>query len=340
MKKGLSMILAAGLLLATVAGCSSSTSTSTSSSGGNGGGEAKAPSRISIATATTGGVYYPVGNALAQLWTQKNNVQAVAQSTAGTPQNINMMEKKEAEIAFAQNGVAYYAYNGKEMYKDRPQKELRAMSFLYPNVMHFVVKADSGINSIKDLKGKRFVPGTTGSATEVNSREMLAVYGLDYRERKDLQADYVGYNEAAEALKNGQVQGIMIAGGLPTAAVLDVATSSNVRLLSMEPEMIEKLTKENPWYYPYTIPKGTYKGQTEDVKTVAVANILITRADLPTDFVYNLTKTMYENLKALGDAHGAMKDLKKEDALNGLTVPLHEGAKKYFKEIGLNVEGK
>lgn len=333
-KKLISMALTAGLLLTSIVGCSQSTG------GGGDTASTKAPSRITIATATTGGVYYPVGNALAQLWSQKNGVQAVAQSTAGTPQNINMMEKKEAEIAFAQNGVAYYAYNGKEMYKDRPQKNLRAISFLYPNVMHFVVKADSGINSIKDLKGKRFVPGSTGSATEVNSREILSVYGLDYREKKDLQVDYVGYNEAAEALKNNQVQGIMIAGGLPTAAVLDVATSSNVKLLSLEPEMIEKLTKEMPWYYPFTIPKGTYKGQTEDIQTVAVANILLVREDLPTDFVYNLTKTMFENLKTLADAHGAMKDLKKEDALNGLTVPLHEGAKKYFKEIGLNVDGK
>lgn len=332
MKKKLAVLLSAGLLMASIVGCSSSTGGSSDS--------AKGPDRITIATATTGGVYYPVGNALAQLWTSNNKIQAVAQSSAGTPANINMMAKKDAEIAFAQNGVAFYAYNGKEMYKDNAQKDLRAMSFLYPNVMHFVVKADSGINSIKDLKGKRIVPGEQNSATEVNTREMLSVYGMDYRDKKDLTADFVGYNEAAEALKNNQVQAIMIAGGLPTAAVLDVATSSNVKLLSLEPEMIDKLVKASPWYYPYTIPKGTYKGQTEDVHTVAVANILICRADLPTDFVYNLTKTMFEHLGDLAAAHGAMKDLKKEDALNGLTIPLHEGAKKYFKEIGLNVEGK
>lgn len=303
---------------------------------GGGGGTAAKPTNINIATATTGGVYYPLGNAMAQLFNKKvPNVKASAQATAGTPQNILLMQKKEAEVAFAQNGVAYYAYNGKEMFKDKPVKMLRAITHLYPNVMHIVVNANSNITSIKQFEGKRFVPGAVGSATEVNSKEILGLYGLDYKDKKNVKADYLGYSEAAEALKDGRVDGILIAGGLPTAAVLDAASAVKIRILSLEPDMIAKLTKEMPWYYPVTIPKGTYMGQDEDVHTVAVANILICRDDLSTDMVYQMTKALYENQKDLVTAHSAAKYMVLKNALNGLTVPLHPGAEKYYKEVGI-----
>lgn len=303
--------------------------------GGSGGSSAK-PTNVNIATATTGGVYYPLGNAMAQLFNQKvPNVKASAQATAGTPQNILLMQKKEAEVAFAQNGVAFYAYNGQEMFKDKPVKSIRAITHLYPNVMHIVVNANSNITSIKQFEGKKFVPGAVGSATEVNSKEILGLYGLDYKDKKNVKVDYLGYSEAAEALKDGRVDGILIAGGLPTAAVLDAASAVKIRILSLEPDMIKKLTKDMPWYYEIVIPKGTYMGQTEDVHTVAVANILICREDLKDDLVYQMTKALYENQKELVTAHSAAKDMKLESALNGLTIPLHPGAEKYYKEKGI-----
>lgn len=291
---------------------------------------------INIATATTAGVYYPMGNAMAQLFNKNiNNVKASAQATAGTPQNILLMQKKEAEVAFAQNGVAFYAYNGQEMFKDKPVKMLRGITHLYPNVMQIVVEADSKIKSIKDFEGKGFVPGAVGSATEVNSREILGLYGLDYREKKNMKADYLGYGEAANALKDGRTSGILIAGGLPTAAVMDAAASVKVRLLSLEPEKIAELTQKMPWYYEFIIPKGTYMGQDEDVRTVAVANILICREDLRTDLVYQFTKSIYENLPDLVASHQAAKGITPANALKGMTVPLHPGAEKYFLEKGI-----
>jgi TRAP transporter TAXI family solute receptor len=324
-KKGRVFWSVAGFIILAllIVGCGSST-TSTK------------PENVNIATATTGGVYYPLGNAMAQLFNQKvPNVKASAQATAGTPQNILLMQKKEAEIAFAQNGVAYYAYNGQEMFKDKPVKSLRALTHLYPNVMHIVVSAGSDITSIKQFEGKKFVPGAVGSATEVNSKEILGLYGLDYKEKKNVKADYLGYTEAAEALKDSRVDGILIAGGLPTAAVLDAASSTKIRILSLEPEMIQKLIKEMPWYYEFIIPKGTYTGQTEDVRTVAVANILICRDDLKEDLVYSLTKALYDNHPDLLAAHKAAKDMTLDRALNGLTVPLHPGAEKFYKEKGI-----
>jgi TRAP transporter TAXI family solute receptor len=320
------------LVFTALVGCSNSNATQ--------GGTASAPSRITIATATTGGVYYPLGNAMAKLWTEKSGVQAVAQTTSGGVANLNILKKKEAEIAFVENGIVYFAQNGTEMFQGKKIENLRGLTYLYPNVIQFVVKADSNINSIKDLKGKRFVPGSVGSSTEANSRIILNAYGLDYRDRKDLTVDYMGFSEAAEALKNGQIDGFAVSGGIPTASIMDVATSANIKIIPVDQEVITKIKKDYPFYNEFTIPKGTYKNQNEEIKTVSVANLLVIRQDLPEDFVYNLTKTMYENLPELIATHKAIKDLKKEDALNGMIIPLHEGAKKYYKEIGLNVEGK
>ena len=307
--------------------------------GGGSGDKKAAPAKIqniNIATATTGGVYYPLGNAMAQLFNQKiTGIKASAGATAGTPQNVLLMQKKEAEVAFAQNGVAYYAYNGMEMFKDKPTKFLRGITNLYPNVMHIVVAASSNIKSIKDFEGKKFVPGAIGSATEINSKEILGLYGLDYKDKKNVKGEYLGYSEAAEALKDGRVDGILIAGGLPTSAVLDAASSLKIRILSLEPDMIAKLKQTMPWYYEITIPKGTYIGQTEDVHTVAVANLLICREDLSNDLVYDMTKTLHDNQKDLVAAHSAAKDMKLQDALKGMTVPLHPGAEKYYKEKGI-----
>ncbi len=303
---------------------------------GCGGGAAK-PTNVNIATATTGGVYYPLGNAMAQLFNQKiPNIKSSAQATAGTPQNILLMQKNEAEVAFAQNGVAYYAYNGQEMFKDKPAKFLRGITNLYPNVMHIVVRADSGITSLKQLEGKKFVPGAVGSATEINSREILGLYGLDYKEKKNIKVDYLGYSEAADALKDGHVDAILIAGGIPTSAVLDAATSIKIRVLTIEPDMMQKLVKEMPWYYEVVIPKGTYMGQTEDVKTVAVANLLVVHQNLSEDVVYQMTKAIHENQPTLVTAHKAAADIKLKDAYKGMTVPMHPGAEKYYKEKGVS----
>ncbi|MFC4766802.1 TAXI family TRAP transporter solute-binding subunit [Effusibacillus consociatus] len=337
-KKALALFAALSLSAATIVGCSGSSGTS--STGTKEAQSSKAPDRITIATATTGGVYYPVGNALAKLWTQKNSVQAVAQTSAGGVANLQMMAKKEAEIAFVESGIADYAVNGTEMFEGKKIENIRGLTSLYPNVVHILVKADSGINSLKDIKDKRIIPGSRGSSSEVNSRKILGAYGLDYVKRKDVKADFMGFNESAEALKNGQVDVVSMTGGMPLASVLDVATSSNVKLLSLDKDTVDKLVKENPYFVPFTIPKGTYKGQTEDVLTVAVTNLLVVRADMPTDFVYNLTKTMYENLPILIETHKALKDLNKDVAITGMNIPLHEGAKKYFKEIGLKVDGK
>jgi hypothetical protein len=203
--------------------------------------------------------------------------------------------------------------------------------------MQWVVRPDLKASSLAELKGKRLVPGPQNSATELNSREMLAILGLDYRMRSDLRADYMDYNQAAEQLKNRQTDAIMIAGGVPTAAVLDVMTSGEGRFLSLPDAYIRTLTAKYPWYFPFPIPAGSYKGQDQEVKTVAVANILIVRSDLPEALVYALVKAMYDNAQTLAETHAAMKAFRLEDGLKGITgvVDLHPGAARFFRERGI-----
>ncbi|BCV24160.1 MAG TPA: TAXI family TRAP transporter solute-binding subunit [Firmicutes bacterium] len=297
---------------------------------------------LNIATATTGGVYYPLGGAFAQVWNKYvPGVKASAQATAGTPQNIELMRAKQAEIAFGQNGVSYYGYKGTEQFQGKAYPELRAMTALYSNVMQIVARKGAGIKSVADLKGKRFAPGAVASATEINSREILSVYGLNYMKDKgevNVKADFVDYNAASDLLKNGQGDAYLIAGGLPTAAVMDTCASADVEVISLEPEKIKEITEKFPWYFEVVIPAGTYKGQDKDVHTVAVSNLLLCRADLPDDLVYNLTKALYDHHDELVAAHKAAKEMTIQNALNGMTVPLHPGAAKYLKEQGLNVD--
>jgi len=304
-------------------------------------GSAATEYRINVATATTGGVYYPLGNAFAQVWTKNlTGVRASAQATAGTPQNIQLMGTKEAHIAFGQNGVCYCAYYGTMQYDGNPQKFIRGMTYLYPNVMHFVARKGSGVKSVSDLKGKKFVPGAVASATEINGREILSVYGLNYMKDKgevNVRADFVGYNEAADLIKNNQTDVSLIAGGIPTAAVMDMFASAHVELMNMEEDKIKELQKEYPWYFPIIVPKGTYPGQNEDVLTVAVANILVCTDDLPDDLVYTLVKTLYDKHDDLVAAHMAAKDMKVEDGMKGMIIPVHPGAAKFFEENGVEI---
>lgn len=326
------------LIVAMVAGCSGGKQSTPDTA------EKEKPKeyKINIATATTGGVYYPMGNALAQIW-GKNvpGVKAAAQATAGTPQNIELMQNKEADIAFGQNGIAYYAYSGTGTYEGKAVKSIRGMLALYPNVMHMVVRKGSGIQSVADLKGKKFVPGQVASATEINGREILSVYGLNYMKDKgetNVTADFVGYNEAADLLKDGHTDAVLIAGGLPTAAVMDILASGSGELISLEDDKIKEISEKFPWYFEIVVPAGTYPNQDKDIKTVSVSNMLIVREDLPDDLVYNLTKAVYDYHDDMVAGHKAAEYTTLEHALDGMTIPLHPGSIKYFKEQGIDVK--
>ena len=318
------------------------------------------PRTVRIATATPSGVYYLMGQAIARLWNQQlTGVTASVVTTGGTPENIDLLDRREAEVAFAQDGVVYYALRGMGPFQGRAAGAgLRGLTHFYPNVMQVMVRKKAGIRSLTDLQGtagsggaqgtggpqagqglqrRRIVLGPPNSATEINSREILGVHNIDLNTRTDLISESMGYGEAADALAAGRADVAVIAGGLPTPAVASGLESGEVQLIGLEEKKIAALIRRSPWYYPYVIPKGTYPGQAEDIRTVAVSNILVARADLPDELVYQMVKALYENRERLASVHPAARDLEPREALQGITgvVELHPGAARYLSEIGV-----
>lgn len=292
---------------------------------------------VRIATATPAGVYYPLGQAMARVLTERLGREFVALATAGTPENVELLARGEAEIAFGQSGIVYYAVNAVGPFRGRPrQGAVRGLTYLYPNVIHVLAREGSGVTRVADVDGRPLAPGPRDSATEINARELLEVHGVSYGEGSGTRALYLGYGESVNALARGKADAAVIAGGVPTPAVVDALSSGVARLIGLEEDRIRALIARHPWYTPFTIPAGAYPGQSEPVRTVAVSNILIARADLPDDLTYDVLRTLYAESEELARTHPAGR-LQLPAALRGITgvVPLHPGAARFFREAGI-----
>ncbi len=290
---------------------------------------------VQICGATSGGTYFLLANAIAQVLNTKMPAlfKASAQSTAGTPVNIRLIEKKEVDFAFGQAGIAKTALEGTGGF-ERKFTNLASVTYVYPNVMQIAVAKDANIKSFADFKGKGFAVGASGSATELNSRDMAKVYGLDYLTKKEFTPEYASEAQSVELLKNRQAVGANLIAGLGAASAMDLMSSGKFELLEFPKDKVAELRKLNGAYFNYSIPANTYPNQPNAVNTFAVANYIFCRKDLPVEVVYNFTKAIYENQSELVAVHKAASYIKKESAVDGLTVPLHPGAEKYFKEIG------
>ncbi len=288
---------------------------------------------FSMATGGTTGTYYPLGTAIAQVITEYvDNVSVEARSTGASVANINLLKDGQADMAFVQNDIAYYAYNGVEVFQGKKVDNIAGMMALYPEHIQIVTLADSGINSVADLKGKRVAVGAAGSGVEANAKQILEVYGLTF---DDLAlADHVSFKDAVQKLKNNQLDAAFLTAGYPTAAVNELAASKAIKLIPIDDEHAQALKEKYPFYVQDIIPAGTYKGVDEDVKTVAVKAILIVRKDIPEDVVYNMLKAIFEHTDEIAKAHakGAMINL--DNAVKGMSIPWHPGAKKFFTEKG------
>lgn len=287
---------------------------------------------VTIVTGGSSGPYFAIGGAISNLLNEKvAGVNASVQSTGASAVNSTLLGEKKAELALAMNDVVNYAYTGTEVFKDKGKVEnLRGIAAFYPNFVQVITLEDTGINEISDLKGKRVGVGAPGSGTEVNARQILAAHGITY---DDVEEDFLSYAEAVEQLKNGAVDAAFLTSGLPNATIMDLATTHKVKIIPIRKDAVEKLAEDYPFYSPNKIPVGTYDN-TEDVETAAVTTLLITRAELSEDLVYNITKTIFENLQVLKDTHSAAKDINLDTVRVGMPIPLHPGAEKYFKEVG------
>ena len=299
-----------------------------------------------LATATTGGTYYPVGVAIATLAKVKleasDNLSMSAISSAGSGENVKLLRENQAQFGILQALFGAWAADGSGMLEaEGPQPHLRSISMLWVNVEHFVVtrdKAKTGtIDDLKEFGGAPFSIGARNSGTEGSGLAILAGLGIDPEAVFDIA--YMGYTPTAEALQNGTVTGANLPGGVPVSAVAQAFASmgDDLVILGFTEEQVARANSEFELWPPYEIPADTYPGQTEAVSTIAQPNFLAVREDIPEEDVYLITKTMYENLPFLQNIHAATKDMALEKALAGLPMPLHPGAARFYEEQGIEI---
>lgn len=291
------------------------------------------PMRLTMGTGGTAGTYYPFGGALSQVMSEKSGVVSItAQSTGATGENLNLINNRDVDMALVQNDLAHYAYSGLEIYKDNKITNFKAIARLYPELIHIVAQAGSNIKSIADFKDKKISVGASGSGNEANCRQIFGVYKVDY---KDMKPIFVSYAETTNHFKDRQIDAFVYTTGIPNPSIMDIMTMQAAVFVPIDGQGRDDIIKQYPFFAADVIPANSYKGQTEDVGTIAVQCMLVIRDDLADDIVYAMTKALFENLETLKTAHAKGKDVSLAKALDGVTVPLHPGAEKYFKEVGL-----
>jgi len=303
-----------------------------------------------IATGGVGGVYYPLGGACAQCLTNKiPNMVVTAQSGNASVANTNLIARGEVESGLAQNNVALAAYTGdKTAWKTPPVPKLRGIASMYPETTHVVALKSSGIKSIADFRGKRIIVGDKGSGTEFDSRRILEAFGMTY---EDIKPIYVYYATAVQRMKDEQADACFWTSGVPNASMIEITTTKDVVFIPFPDDAAKKLSKKYPYYAQVTMPANSYLNQPKPVPTIAMIAIWITNADVNTQDIYDVTRNLWEDTglifrknqekiscaDVLAKVHKQGENVKLERALLGMTVPLHEGAYRYYKEKGIQI---
>lgn len=297
---------------------------------------AQAQDFINVLTGGTSGVYYPLGVAISKVFSEKvQGSRPSVQATKASVENLTLLQQGKGEIGFTLGDSLALGWAGDEEagFKSKLDK-LRGITAIYPNYIQIVATQDSGIKSLADLKGKRLSVGAPKSGTELNARAILQGAGLTY---KDLgKVEYLPFGESVELMKNRQLDATLQSAGLGVSSIRDLATSVPIVVVEIPAPVVDKVGTP---YIKATIPAGTYEGQTAAVQTAAVVNYLVTHSGMKDETVYQMTKAIYESLPDLQAAHAAAKDIKLENALSGMPVPVHPGAQRYFDEKGVKKQG-
>ena len=292
------------------------------------------PVTIKFPTAGASGALYAVGAAITNMWDSKISfVKASSQASNGGIDNLNQIADGESQVSIAISSNCYQSFNGTDSFKGAANKKLRVIAGLYFNPNQVVVTKKSGIKTLADVKGKHFAVAAAGSSVEGECNNHFTTVGMKYP--KDIKAEYIAFGDAADMLQNGTIDGAWIMSGTPAAAVSQ-ACSAGCTLVNIDDSVIAALQKKFPWYAKYTIPAGTYPGQTADVQTSAIKMVMFCNTTLDEETVYQLTKTLWENIDALGQAQKNLKGLTPQNAVKDIAgLELHNGAKRYYKEIGV-----
>ncbi|NLZ44413.1 MAG: TAXI family TRAP transporter solute-binding subunit, partial [Clostridia bacterium] len=286
---------------------------------------------LKMATGGTTGTYYAYSGTVSQVLSQKiANLSFDLQATGASKANIYLIADNEADIAIVQNDVMYYAYHGTDLFAGEKVGGFSAMAGVYAEVCQVVAKG--GISSIADLRGKRVSVGDIGSGVEFNARQILEAYGMTF---DDIIVNNLSFGDSAAAFKDGKIDAFFCVAGAPTTAIVELATTNPVNLLEVDDEHAAKLIEKYPFYTKYNIPAGTYKGVEADVQTVAVVATYIVASKLSEDLVYKMTKALFENAEEITVGHPKGAELDPEYSVTSISIPMHPGAEKYYKEIGL-----
>ena len=288
---------------------------------------------INVLTGGTSGVYYPLGVALSQIYGKAiPGSKTAVQATKASAENLNLLQAGRGEAGISLGDAVSDAWKGNEEagFKN-PLKKLRTIAALWPNYIHFVATADSGIKTLADIKGKRISVGAPKSGTELNVRQILKAANISHKDFS--KVEYLSYAESVELMKNKQLDVTLLSSGLGVAALRDLATTQKVVFLTIPEEIVAKIN--DPAFVVGVIPAKTYEGQDKDVTTISVQNYLVTHEGVSTETVYTMTKSMFDNLDQMAAAHSAGKSIKKENAAKNPPAPLHPGAEKYYREVGL-----
>jgi len=324
MKKTLSILLALVLVLSLGL---------TACGGGDSATEEGGVYNISLATGGTGGTYYGFCGVVAQCLNEKlaDSLNITVESTGASKANVQLVEAGENQMAIVQNDVMYYAYSGTDMFEgSNPYTNFSAVMACYPETVQII--ANKSITSIEQLAGKKVSVGDAGSGVEFNAKQILAVYGMDIE--SDIVKNNQSFNDSADSIKNGTIDAAFVVAGAPTSAVTELATSYDFNVLSIDAEHAEKLMSQYSYYTTTTIPAGTYTCFNEDATTVSVMATLIARNDVPEDVVYNFVKGMFDNKDQITAGHEKGNYIDAQTAVNGIGIPFHPGAIKYFVEAG------
>ncbi len=310
---------------------------------------AQEPQFFRIGTGGTAGTYYPIGGLIANAISNPPGSRpceeggscgvpgliATALSANGSVANVNAIGGGTLESGFAQSDVATWAQKGEGIWEGRePVEKLRAIANLYPESIHLVASKDSGITSVADLRGKKVSMDEPGSGTLVDARIILGAAGIT---EDDVEAAYLKPDQAADRMRDGDMDAFFFVGGFPAGAIAELASQHDITLVPISGEAAKAITEEYGFFASNTVPGGTYEGVPDDVETLAVGAQWVTSADQPEALIYEITKALWNDntRKMLDNGHQKGKAITKESALDGIGIPLHPGAEKFYREAGL-----
>ena len=346
MKKTLAIVMALSMSLALVA-CGGSASSSAAASNAASGTSSEAAStpaasgektEITLATGSTSANYYAIGGVMSTVLNDKLSLSNITvTSTGASKANVQLLQDGEANMCIVQNDVSYYAYTGTDLFEaEGSYTDWSALCAMYDETVQiFTLNPD--IKTFTDLKGKTVSVGAAGSGDNFAAGQIFAEYGMTF---DDVNAVYQSYSDSAEGMKDGKIDAAFCVGGAPTTALVDLAATADkpINIISLEPEHIQGLMEDYSFYTEITIPAGTYDGLDTDVNTVSVRAMLACRNDVPEDVVYELMNVMFENLDDLSAGHAKFANMSLETATQGVSLPYHPGAVKFFEENGMTVE--